>query len=85
MQSWMKQRPFSRAGYVVRAVLDTMDASDSMLDDRYMNLPHEEALEYMLKLKSACRKYAGVFGLLWHNTRFVDPAEVELYRQVLEG
>ena len=56
-----------------------------MLDDRYMNLPHEEALQYILKLKSACRKYAGVFGLLWHNTRFVDPAEVELYRQVLEG
>ena len=29
MQSWMKQRPFSRAGCVVRAVVDTMDASDS--------------------------------------------------------
>lgn len=57
----------------------------SVLDSRYMNLPHEEALQYILKLKSACRKYAGVFGLLWHNTRFVDPAEVELYRLVLEG
>lgn len=57
----------------------------SVLDDRYMNLPHDEALEYNLKLKQTCRKYAGCFNLLWHNSRFVDPWEVELYMRILEG
>lgn len=57
----------------------------SVLDERYMNQPRDEALRYMLKLKQACRKHGGVFTLLWHNSRFVDGAEVELYRLVLEG
>jgi len=57
----------------------------SVLDDRYMNLPHGEAQEYILKLKRTCRKFGGCFGLLWHNSRFVEPAEVELYKSALEG
>ena len=57
----------------------------SVLDSRYMNLPRAEALDYMLKLKEKCRKYNGNFCILWHNTRFVEAEEVELYRQVLEG
>ena len=57
----------------------------SVLDERYMNLPRDEALRYMLNLKQACRRYGGVFTLLWHNTSLVDPAKVELYRQVVEG
>lgn len=55
----------------------------SVLDDRYMNLPHDEALEYILKLKRTCRKFGGCFELLWHNSRFVEPADVELYKNVL--
>lgn len=57
----------------------------SVMDERYMNLPRDEALRYMLKLKQACRKHGGVFTLLWHNSRFVDDAEVELYRRVVAG
>lgn len=57
----------------------------SVLGERYMNLQHDEALEYILKLKRSCRKYNGCFGLLWHNSSFVEPAEVDLYKNVLEG
>jgi hypothetical protein len=57
----------------------------SVLDKHYMHLPPDEALSYMLKLKQTCRKHRGCFSLLWHNSRFVDPVEIELYRQVLAG
>jgi len=57
----------------------------SVLDPRYMNLSPEKALEYILNLKSVCRKHQGVFCLLWHNSRFVNPIERELYLQVLAG
>jgi len=68
---------------LVECPLTVMECS--VLDERYMNLPSDEALLYMLNLKQACRKHGGVFTLLWHNSRFVDEAEVDLYRQVLEG
>lgn len=72
-----------RALNLVEYPLTAMECS--VLDERYMNLPRDEALRYMLKLKQACHIYGGVFTLLWHNSRFVDEAEVDLYRQVLEG
>jgi hypothetical protein len=72
-----------RALKLVEYPLTAMECS--VLDERYMNLPRDEALRYMLKLKQACRKHGGVFTLLWHNSRLVDPAEVELYKLVLDG
>lgn len=57
----------------------------SVLDEQYMNLPLGEAMEHMLKLKDACRKFNGIFVILWHNSSFFDPMEVEMFKQVLEG
>lgn len=57
----------------------------SVLDERYMNLPHGEALDYILQLKRTCCRFGGCFSLLWHNSRFVEPAEMKLYKNVLEG
>lgn len=55
----------------------------SVLDERYMNLPYDEALSYMLKLRQSCRKFGGWFVLLWHNSRFVSLEELELYHGIL--
>ena len=55
----------------------------SVLDKRYMDLSPEKGLEHMMMLKNKCRKYHGVFCLLWHNSRFVSPVEREIYAQVL--
>lgn len=51
----------------------------SALDERYLNLPHDKAFEYMISLKETCLRHGGVFGVLWNNTSFIDPAEVKLH------
>jgi len=56
----------------------------SVIDERYMGLgTGEAAFEVFQQLKTTCQKFNGDFTLLWHNNRFVNPVEQELYRALL--
>lgn len=57
----------------------------SVLDDRYMGLNRdmERAYDYITNLKNICRLFNGNFTLLWHNNRFANQLERELYEQIL--
>jgi len=56
----------------------------SVMDERYLGLgAGEKAFEVFQQLKMTCQKFNGNFTLLWHNNRFVNPAERELYRALL--
>ncbi|SFM05040.1 polysaccharide deacetylase family protein [Pelosinus propionicus] len=57
----------------------------SAIDNQYMNLSHIEALQRIIRLKNICRKYYGDFIILWHNNRFVDEKEVELYKKIVRA
>jgi hypothetical protein len=50
---------------------------------RYQRLSLNEIRDTLSRLLDACRSVGGVFTLLWHNTSFVDPSDVELYHEVL--
>ena len=45
----------------------------------------DAALARMRTLSDRCRQFDGEFILLWHNSRLVDPREVELYEALLDG
>jgi len=51
----------------------------SVLGEQYMNLEYEDALQYMKKLKERCKRYAGDFVLLWHNSSFATKKDYDLY------
>jgi len=55
----------------------------SLLDGRYMNKNSNEALEIAIELKKKIKRYGGLFSMLWHNARFLDTAEIDLYKQIL--
>lgn len=58
----------------------------SVIDERYSGLgTGEEAFQAMSQVKAECRKYQGDFVLLWHNQRFVDEREKNLYRAILDA
>jgi hypothetical protein len=58
----------------------------SVLDERYMGMGlTPAAVEVMLSLKRTCRRFAGDFVLLWHNSSLASPRERELYLSVLNG
>lgn len=76
----LKQR---RTLNLVEYPLIVMEAS--VLDQRYMGLKDDlpEAFNVMKDLKDKCKKYSGIFTLLWHNNRLVKPEEKELYKAIL--
>ncbi len=56
----------------------------TVIDERYMNLgAGEKAFSIIKSIKDTCRKYSGDFVVLWHNTRFIDQKERQLYSQML--
>ena len=56
----------------------------SVIDERYMNMgTNGQALETILKYKKRCQMFDGDFTLLWHNSRFFDMKEVELYKNII--
>ncbi|WP_159446773.1 polysaccharide deacetylase family protein [Anaerovibrio lipolyticus] len=57
----------------------------SGLDECYMGLSHEEMCERSIKLKKRCEKYAGNFVILWHNSRFIEKAEIDTYKTIIQG
>jgi hypothetical protein len=50
----------------------------------YMNLSYETGLEKMCQLKDVCRKYNGIFTLLWHNSHFQKKEYFKIYKKVIE-
>ncbi len=45
------------------------------------DLDVHEALNTILNYRNQCRRFNGNFTILWHNNRFVNEQEVEIYRQ----
>jgi len=81
--------PFPVFNIRTRKVLNLVERPLIVMDctltaQRYMNLSHEKALDKALKLKAECKKYGGVFSLLWHNTEFAYDDKVTLYREILK-
>ena len=56
----------------------------SLLNEDYMGLPHNAAFGEITKLIDRCKKYAGNFTLLWHNSSLVSEEDRELYLKTLE-
>lgn len=82
--------PYRVFNILTRKVLNLVERPLIVMDctltaSRYMDLTNEKALEKALQLKAECRKYNGVFSLLWHNTEFVSDEKVNLYREILKG
>jgi peptidoglycan/xylan/chitin deacetylase (PgdA/CDA1 family) len=57
----------------------------SVIREAYMGLDIKDgsALSAMKIIKERCRLFKGLFTLLWHNTGFLYPHHVELYRQIV--
>jgi hypothetical protein len=56
----------------------------TVIDKPYMNLGSTpDALNFMMDLKKQCMQYDGDFVVLWHNQRFVDRKEREIYRALI--
>ena len=45
---------------------------------------YEDAFDVIKMLKENCRIFNGNFTLLWHNHRFVDPEELDLYKSIIK-
>lgn len=63
--------------------LEIMDCN--LWYDDYMNLPICEMLPRCAALKEYCRKYQGIFVLLWHNSSFVTKWHRDLYENILQA
>ena len=56
----------------------------SVIDERYMDMgATQKAFDYMNTLKSRCKIFNGDFTLLWHNDRFQNINEVQIYEQLI--
>jgi hypothetical protein len=56
----------------------------SVIDKKYMNMgPTQKAFDYMNTLKSRCKIFNGDFTILWHNDRFQNKDEVQIYEQLI--
>lgn len=67
---------------LIESPLIIMDCS--LISERYLNLSFDEAAEKALMLKEECRKYNGVFSLLWHNNEFQSEENIKLYSVIIE-
>ncbi len=68
---------------LIEIPLIVMDAS--LLAEKYLNLSAEDALDVALSLKNECRRYNGVFSVLWHNNEFDTKEKRSLYLNILRG
>lgn len=57
----------------------------TIFDKQYMNLgiEGETSLQAIKQLRDRCKLFGGDFTLLWHNNRFVEKREVEIYENIL--
>src|SRR5690606_1109535 len=57
----------------------------SIISDNYLGLGNgEEALREFLKYKKTCQQVKGCFTLLWHNSEFLEEAQRNIYKTLLE-
>ncbi len=56
----------------------------SILEEEYMGLSGQEAMDYLNKLKHRCEKFNGDFTLLWHNSSFLNNMHWEIYESLLD-
>jgi hypothetical protein len=57
----------------------------TLLAPQYMALRPEQAIEWIERLSSTCRRFGGTFSLLWHNTNLVQAWQGRLYLKILEA
>lgn len=55
----------------------------TLLNPRYMNVGTEEAIGWIERLASICRRYNGNFTLLWHNSMLTTPELKWLFRDAI--
>lgn len=56
----------------------------TVIDSDYMGLGRsDEAVAMMCNLKEECRRFHGDFTVLWHNERFADHRERDMYKALL--
>ncbi|WP_059042202.1 polysaccharide deacetylase family protein [Paenibacillus rubinfantis] len=55
----------------------------TILHPEYMGLGPEEAYETIRQLYLECRRYNGVFTLLWHNSQLVKSSDRSVYRKLV--
>lgn len=69
---------------IVESPLILMECS--LIDERYLGLGcSDEAYSLVSLLKEQCIEYKGDFVVLWHNHRFVDSEEVNLYKFAIDS
>jgi hypothetical protein len=57
----------------------------SVIAQRYMGLGYgDDARALAFELKDKCRKYGGVFTLLWHNSHLSSQADKDFYEAILD-
>ena len=57
----------------------------TVIDERYMGFGRtKKAINYMIRLKKICQTCQGDFVFLWHNQRFVNSKEREMYKTLLD-
>jgi hypothetical protein len=57
----------------------------TILEQEFMNLSIDDdaTMERMAKYKQICQLFQGDFRLLWHNNRFIDRRELDVYKQLV--
>lgn len=55
----------------------------SVLDEKYMKMQEDVALEYMMYLKNICKKVDGNFVLLWHNSYLKKESYRNLFKKII--
>jgi len=56
----------------------------TLLAPQYMALRPEQALAWIERLSSICRRFGGTFSLLWHNSSLIESWQRNLYLEALE-
>lgn len=57
----------------------------SVIDKRYLNLGYtQDSLDKFMQLKDTCKRVEGCFTLLWHNSHFQYPGDIEIYQKLIQ-
>ena len=66
------------------AMQQSHSANVKVIDERYMGLGQTaEAFNYMKQLRDYCSLFGGDFVILWHNDRFINNLEREIYQALI--
>jgi hypothetical protein len=68
----------------LKLVEQPLIAMECSLIDGYQRLTHSNALTQFRRLREECKKVAGNFVFLWHNSRFRTPDDWRVYRALMD-